>query len=63
ALHTLPRARFAYGKQLPWLKDGANQDPLSDSSKSSNRGVPTIAKEIASFCRVPSEYDAIGACM
>ncbi|OMO15568.1 hypothetical protein LMG9585_22400, partial [Xanthomonas oryzae pv. oryzae] len=26
ALHTLPRARFAYGKQLPWLKDGANQE-------------------------------------
>ncbi|WP_211232618.1 hypothetical protein, partial [Xanthomonas oryzae] len=26
--HTLPRARFAYGKQLPWLKDGANQEIL-----------------------------------
>ncbi|WP_029219307.1 hypothetical protein, partial [Xanthomonas cassavae] len=25
ALHTLPRTRFAYGKQLPWLRDGANQ--------------------------------------
>ncbi|WP_243737991.1 Tox-REase-5 domain-containing protein [Xanthomonas oryzae] len=21
----MPRARFAYGKQLPWLRDGANQ--------------------------------------
>ncbi|WP_256724101.1 hypothetical protein, partial [Xanthomonas oryzae] len=26
ARHTLPRARFAYGKQLPWLRDGANQE-------------------------------------
>ncbi|MCL1553798.1 hypothetical protein, partial [Xanthomonas nasturtii] len=25
ALHALPRARFAHGKQLPWLRDGANQ--------------------------------------
>ncbi|MCL1500543.1 hypothetical protein M3O40_14855, partial [Xanthomonas nasturtii] len=25
-LHALPRARFAHGKQLPWLRDGANQE-------------------------------------
>ncbi|WP_218815467.1 hypothetical protein, partial [Xanthomonas oryzae] len=31
ALHALPRARFAYGKQLSWLRDGANQEKNSIS--------------------------------
>ncbi|MEC5080811.1 hypothetical protein XocUg1_21675, partial [Xanthomonas oryzae pv. oryzicola] len=32
ALHALPRARFAYGKQLPWLRYGANQVTFSSGA-------------------------------
>ncbi|AAW77215.1 putative transposase [Xanthomonas oryzae pv. oryzae KACC 10331] len=44
ALHTLPRARFAYGKQLPWLRDGANQEKIRKASMWKRRRVISFKK-------------------
>ncbi|WP_143687606.1 hypothetical protein, partial [Xanthomonas oryzae] len=46
ARHTLPRARFAYGKQLPWLRDGANQEFFSSAMRAPRQCSWTIARSL-----------------